>query len=38
MDGLTETKKRSKEIFKGRIVHLFLDEVELPNGKSSRVK
>ncbi|WP_028984206.1 NUDIX hydrolase [Sporolactobacillus terrae] len=35
MDGLTETKKRSKEIFKGRIVHLFLDEVELPNGKSS---
>ncbi|MFT8312000.1 MAG: NUDIX hydrolase [Sporolactobacillus sp.] len=35
MDGLTEIKKDSKEIFKGRIVHLFVDQVELPNGETS---
>lgn len=35
MDGLTEKKKSSKEIFKGRIVHLFVDNVLLPNGQES---
>ncbi|MCO7176650.1 NUDIX hydrolase [Sporolactobacillus kofuensis] len=35
MDGLTEKKKSSQELFKGRIVHLFLDKVLLPNGQES---
>ncbi|MCI1856961.1 MAG: NUDIX hydrolase [Sporolactobacillus sp.] len=32
MDGLTETKIGSKEIFKGQIVHFFFDKVRLPDG------
>ncbi|MCL1631880.1 NUDIX hydrolase [Sporolactobacillus sp. CPB3-1] len=35
MDGLTETKISSKEIFNGRIVHLYVDQVKLPNGEES---
>lgn len=35
MDQLTERKIESKEIFKGRVVHLTLDTVELPNGHRS---
>ncbi|TGA98180.1 NUDIX hydrolase [Sporolactobacillus shoreae] len=35
MDGLTETRTESKEIFKGKIVHLFLDKVSLPDGRSA---
>jgi ADP-ribose pyrophosphatase len=35
MDGLTEKKISSKEIFNGRIVHLFVDQVLLPNGEES---
>lgn len=31
-DGLTEKTIDSQEIFKGRVVHLFLDNVQLPNG------
>lgn len=33
MQDLTEKKILSEEIFKGRVVHLFRDTVQLPNGK-----
>ena len=32
---LLEKQLSSKEIFQGRVVHLFLDEIELPNGHKS---
>lgn len=32
MDELTEKKKGSTEIFKGKVVHLLVDRVGLPNG------
>lgn len=35
MDKLTEQKTDSKEIFKGKVVHLFLDTVMLPDGRSA---
>ncbi|MCD7033279.1 NUDIX hydrolase [Metabacillus sp. GX 13764] len=35
MDHLKEKELHSKEIFSGRIIDLFLQEVELPNGKTS---
>lgn len=35
MDGLTEIQTESKEIFNGKIVHLFLDKVSLPDGRSA---
>jgi ADP-ribose pyrophosphatase len=35
MDHLKETTLSSKEIFKGRIIDLYVEEVELPNGKTS---
>ncbi|MEX2602319.1 MAG: NUDIX hydrolase [Balneolaceae bacterium] len=34
-DPLTETTRRSEEIFKGKLLHVFRDEVSLPDGKSS---
>ncbi|MFT8872424.1 MAG: NUDIX hydrolase [Sporolactobacillus sp.] len=34
-DGLTEVRKSSKEIFKGKVVDMFLDEVSLPNGEEA---
>ena len=33
MDKLTETKTASELIFDGRILHLYRDDIELPNGK-----
>lgn len=35
MDRLTEKKKGSTEIFKGKIVHLLVDKVGLPNGNEA---
>ncbi|WP_226666965.1 NUDIX hydrolase [Metabacillus litoralis] len=35
MENLKETTISSKEIFKGRIIDLYVEEVELPNGKTS---
>ncbi|MGM7721298.1 NUDIX hydrolase [uncultured Metabacillus sp.] len=35
MDHLKETTLSSKEIFKGRVIDVYLEEVELPNGKTS---
>ncbi len=35
MSELKETTLNSKEIFKGRIIDVYLEEVELPNGKTS---
>ncbi|RYM05080.1 NUDIX hydrolase [Sporolactobacillus sp. THM7-7] len=35
MDRLTELKKESKDIFKGKVVHLVIDKVVLPNGEES---
>ncbi|GGL46655.1 NUDIX domain-containing protein [Sporolactobacillus putidus] len=35
MDGLTEKKIESTEIFKGRVVHLLVDKVGLPNGNDA---
>jgi ADP-ribose pyrophosphatase len=35
MDHLKETTLSSKEIFKGRVIDLYVEEVELPNGKKS---
>ncbi|MCV9888266.1 NUDIX hydrolase [Metabacillus halosaccharovorans] len=35
MDHLKETTLTSKEIFKGRIIDLYLEEVKLPNGNTS---
>ncbi|RYL94832.1 NUDIX hydrolase [Sporolactobacillus sp. THM7-4] len=35
MDHLTERKTGSKEIFKGKVVHLVVDQVDLPNGHQS---
>ncbi len=35
MDHLKETTLTSKEIYKGRIIDLYLEEVELPNGHTS---
>ncbi|MCR5781872.1 MAG: NUDIX hydrolase [Clostridia bacterium] len=34
-DNLTETFVSSEEIWKGRLLHVFCDTVELPNGKRS---
>lgn len=34
MDHLIEKTLTSKEIFKGRVIDLYLEEVELPNGKT----
>ncbi|RYL93353.1 NUDIX hydrolase [Sporolactobacillus sp. THM19-2] len=34
-DRLTEQKTDSKELFRGEIVHLFLDTVALPDGRSA---
>ncbi|MDZ7716447.1 MAG: NUDIX hydrolase [Balneolaceae bacterium] len=34
-DQLIETEISSKEIFKGRLLHVFLDEARLPDGKIS---
>jgi ADP-ribose pyrophosphatase len=35
-DNLTEKKLSSQTIYQGRIIHVHLDEVELPNGKTSK--
>ncbi|MBM7604511.1 ADP-ribose pyrophosphatase [Metabacillus crassostreae] len=35
MENLKETTISSKEIFKGRVIDLYVEEVELPNGKTS---
>ncbi|MFX3617238.1 MAG: NUDIX domain-containing protein [Sporolactobacillus sp.] len=35
MEDFTEKRLESKEIFKGRVVHLFRDKVKLPNGQES---
>ena len=35
MDHLKETTLSSKEIYKGRIIDLYLEEVKLPNGNTS---
>ncbi len=35
VENLKETTISSKEIFKGRIIDLYVEEVELPNGKTS---
>jgi ADP-ribose pyrophosphatase len=35
MDHLIEKTLSSKEIFKGRVIDLYVEEVELPNGKTS---
>ncbi|QGQ47105.1 NUDIX hydrolase [Metabacillus sediminilitoris] len=35
MEHLKETTISSKEIFKGRVIDLFVEEVKLPNGKTS---
>jgi len=35
MDHLKETTLASKEIFKGRIIDLYLEDVKLPNGNTS---
>ncbi|MFT8362412.1 MAG: NUDIX hydrolase [Sporolactobacillus sp.] len=34
-DGLTEKKTKSQELFKGRVVDLFLDHVQLPDGTTA---
>ena len=34
-ENLTETKLASREIFDGRIMHVFEDTVQLPDGKSA---
>ena len=35
MSKLKETQKSSEKIFSGKLIDLYLDHVELPNGKSS---
>lgn len=35
MENLKETTISSREIFKGRVIDLYVEEVELPNGKTS---
>ena len=35
MNHLIETTKSSEKLFSGRIIDLYLEEVELPNGKTS---
>ena len=35
MSKLKETPKSSEKIFSGRLIDLYLDHIELPNGKSS---
>jgi ADP-ribose pyrophosphatase len=35
-DNFTEKTLSSQTIYQGRIIHLHVDEVELPNGKSSK--
>lgn len=35
MEHLVEKTLTSKEIFKGRIIELYVEDVELPNGKTS---
>ncbi|KEZ50822.1 NUDIX hydrolase [Metabacillus indicus] len=35
MNHLKETTKTSEKLFSGRIIDLYLEEVELPNGKTS---
>ncbi|MGG4492059.1 NUDIX hydrolase [Metabacillus idriensis] len=35
MNHLKETTKSSEKLFSGRIIDLYLEEVELPNGKTS---
>lgn len=35
MNNLKETTLTSKEIYKGRIIDLYLEEVKLPNGQTS---
>ncbi len=32
---LVETKRSSKQVFKGKLLHVFYDEVNLPNGETS---
>lgn len=34
-DKLTEHRLTSKEVFKGRLLHVFLDEARLPDGSTS---
>ena len=31
-ENLSETTNSSREVFKGKVVHLFEDEITLPNG------
>lgn len=35
MDHLTEKMRSSEKLFGGRVIDLYLEEVELPNGKTS---
>src|SRR4051794_22074205 len=35
-DSLTETLQKSEPIYDGKIVHLFVDTVKLPNGKTAK--
>ena len=35
MSKLKETQKSSEKIFSGKLIDLYFDHVELPNGKSS---
>lgn len=35
MNHLKETTKSSEKLFSGRVIDLYLEEVELPNGKTS---
>jgi ADP-ribose pyrophosphatase len=35
-DSLTETLQSSEQIYDGKIVHLYVDTVKLPNGKSAK--
>ncbi|MTH52264.1 NUDIX domain-containing protein [Bacillus mangrovi] len=35
MDHLKETERSSKQIYAGKIIDLYVQEVELPNGKTS---
>ena len=37
-DGLTETRLSSELIYDGRVVHLYVDTVQLPNGKTATAK
>ena len=36
MDKLTEKMVKSEQIYDGKIVHLYVDEVQLPNGKTAK--